>query len=68
MNAASKLGEDTAKSWEILVTGGVVEEINRVSALPEGVTFEQLGSLPPGADSAYRIIYTLDGVRMGAAQ
>jgi len=68
VNAASKLGEDTANSWEIFVTGSVAEEINRTSVLPEGVTFERLASPPPGADSAYRIIYMIDGVRMGAAQ
>lgn len=65
VNAASKLGEDTAKSWQILVTGGVVEEVKRVGAMPVGVSFEKLDVLPSGAESAYRVIYSLDGVRMG---
>ncbi len=66
VNAASKLGEDTAKSWEVLVTGGVVEEITRMSALSEFISFKKLDSPPPGADSAYRVIYSIDGITMGA--
>ena len=65
VNAASKLGEDMAKSWEVLVTAGVVEEICRVGGLPEGVSFEGLDEVPPGAESAYRVVYSIDGVRMG---
>lgn len=66
VNAASKLGEDTAKSWEVLVTGGVVEELLRVGALPDGVSFKKIDNSPPGADAAYRIIYPLDEVQTAA--
>lgn len=59
VNAASKLGEDTAQSWEVLVTGSVVEELRRQQALPEGIAFEPLTIAPPGADAAYRVVYTL---------
>ncbi len=52
VNAASKLGEDTAGAWEILVTGAVRREA-------EGVEFEPLDEAPPGADSAFRVRYEL---------
>lgn len=61
VNAASKLGEDTAGSWEILVTGGVRDEIQRPGTRLEGFSFEKLDTVPPGAESAYRVLYTLDG-------
>ncbi len=56
VNAASKLGEDTAGAWDILVT----EEVkNRVEvSLPE-VSFEKIDFIPPGAEAAYRIIYQI---------
>jgi adenylate cyclase len=53
VNAASKLGEDTAKSGEILITGAVAEA---VIDLP-GVSFVDLGSAPPGASSTFRVVY-----------
>lgn len=59
VNAASKLGEDTAKAWEVLVTGGVVEELRRREHVADGVSFEALHVVPPGADSAYRVHYSL---------
>lgn len=59
VNAASKLGEDTADAWEILVTGGVVEELQRREHVADSVSFEELNVVPPGADSAYRVRYTL---------
>ena len=55
VNASSKLGEDTAKAWEILVTGNVVEA---VKSLPDD-GFEKIDEVPPGADSAYKTIYKL---------
>jgi adenylate cyclase len=53
VNAASKLGEDTAKVGEILVT----ERMRR--ALPEdaGVRFVALSDAPPGADAAWKVEY-----------
>lgn len=55
VNAASKLGEDIAKAWEILVTESVASEIND---LP-GVRLEKIDMVPPGAKSAYKVYYEL---------
>jgi class 3 adenylate cyclase len=55
VNAASKLGEDRAKAWEILVTGGV-EERCRGEA---GMTFEALADPPAGTAKAFRVGYPL---------
>ena len=52
VNAACKLGEDTAKQGEILVTGAFKEACADFA----GVGFEKLADAPPGADSAYRVI------------
>jgi len=52
VNAASKLGEDTAEAWEILVTNSVKD---KAEIIP-GIRFEELKDAPPGADKAYRII------------
>lgn len=56
VNAASKLGEDTAKAYEILVTDAVKDAIGE----QDHMDYELLPDAPPGADSAYRIKYTLD--------
>jgi class 3 adenylate cyclase len=53
VNAASKLGEDTAKSGEILITGAVRDA---VSELP-GLSYVDLGRAPPGASSSFRVEY-----------
>lgn len=53
VNAASKLGEDRAKAWEILVTGGVRDACLAM----EGYSFRALDEPPPGADSAYAVDY-----------
>lgn len=55
VNAASKLGEDTAKAWEILVTGSVKD------ALPQtaGISFEPIDTVPSGASAAFRLLYKL---------
>lgn len=55
VNAASKLGEDTAKAWEILVTGSVYERAKDC----EGISFRQISDVPPGAGSAYQVSYQL---------
>ncbi len=52
VNAASKLGEDTAKAHEILVTGAV-----RDAAQLPNVSFEEIDTVPPGAKHAYRVVY-----------
>lgn len=51
VNAASKLGEDTAKSGEVLATGAVREAVKARTDL----TFVDLGSAPPGAQASYRV-------------
>ena len=55
VNAASKLGEDAAKAWEIIVTGPV----RRAANLPPDVTFEPTDYVPSGADSAFKIKYPI---------
>lgn len=52
VNAAAKLGEDTAKSGEILVTDAVVEACKKM----EGIRFEHINFIPPGAKSAFKIL------------
>jgi len=53
VNAASKLGEDTAKSGEILITGSVAEAVTDMA----GVSLVDLGTAPPGASSSFRVVY-----------
>lgn len=55
VNAASKLGEDTAKAWEILVTDSVAAELRD---LP-GMRMEKIDAVPPGAKAAYKVVYAL---------
>ena len=55
VNAASKLGEDYAKAWDILVTDAVKE---KTANSPENV-FEEIPEIPPGAPKAYRLKYQL---------
>ena len=54
VNAACKLGEDTAKQGETLVTGA----FQQACADFAGVTYEKLEDKPVGADSAYKVIVT----------
>lgn len=56
VNAASKLGEDMAGPWEILVTGAVREKAKEES----GLDFIKLDEAPPGADAAYRVLIHRD--------
>jgi len=51
VNAASKLGEDTAGPREVLVTTAVKDTI-------EGHDLVQLDEAPPGAPGAFRLEYT----------
>jgi class 3 adenylate cyclase len=53
VNAAGKLGEDTAKAYEILVTGSV----KKAASENQGFSFKRIKAVPPGADSAYRLRY-----------
>lgn len=55
VNAASKLGEDIAKAYEILVT----ENVKKASRDIEDIKFKKLKEIPPGARKAYRLVYDL---------
>lgn len=55
VNSASKLGEDTALAWEILVTEAVKQNCIGIA----GISFEEIAEVPPGADNAYKLIYCL---------
>lgn len=55
VNAASKLGEDIARAGEILVTGAVAEATQPLLAAGR---FEPLDTVPPGAQAAFRYIYS----------
>ena len=54
VNAASKLGEDTASAGDILVTGALVEA---ALAVPGITGADALDYVPPGASSAHRLRY-----------
>jgi len=53
VNAASKLGEDTATATEILVTQSVKEKANHL----KGVSFHSISEIPPGTKKAYKLVY-----------
>jgi class 3 adenylate cyclase len=55
VNAASKLGEDTAEAWEILVTDNVCKELKGM----KDIKFKPIEKVPPGADIAYKVEYKL---------
>jgi adenylate cyclase len=57
VNAASKLGEDTAAAGEILVTDSLRHAV--LDRLPEQ-RFDLLETIPPGAKAAYRFNYALE--------
>lgn len=57
VNAAAKLGEDTARSGEVLVTGNV----RKAMAGMPGISFQPLRKAPPGAKSAYRMLCRKQG-------
>ncbi|MCS6814867.1 MAG: adenylate/guanylate cyclase domain-containing protein [Cyanobacteria bacterium] len=56
VNAASKLGEDTARAWEILVTDSVAEALKDVPT----ISLEPIDTIPPGAKAAFRVNYSLE--------
>ena len=53
VNAASKLGEDTAKAWEILLTKSAVESARTI----DGITFERIEAQVGGSAENYRVKY-----------
>jgi adenylate cyclase len=54
VNASSKLGEDIADPWEILVTEQFKNELKGI-----GYEFERIDEIPSGAKSAYKLIYEI---------
>ncbi|HET7712675.1 MAG TPA: adenylate/guanylate cyclase domain-containing protein [Thermoanaerobaculia bacterium] len=54
VNAASKLGEDVARPYEILVTDGV-----RGASNLDPAEFEEIANVPPGAEKAFRLRYSV---------
>lgn len=56
VNVASKLGEDMAKSDQILVTDAVRESVGEL----EGLSYEPLELSIPGTSRAWRIVYPRD--------
>jgi class 3 adenylate cyclase len=52
-NAACKLGEDVAKSGEILLTGGAAEE----ARLPAQCSLRPIDTVPAGATAAFELVY-----------
>ena len=55
VNAAAKLGEDIAKSGEVLVTQNVKDRLGRMA----GVSFRRIHRVPPGAMAAYRMLFKI---------
>jgi adenylate cyclase len=55
VNAASKLGEDTARAREILITAAALAEAGPVG---DGLTCEPLDLAVPGSDSNFRVRYS----------
>jgi class 3 adenylate cyclase len=53
VNAASKLGEDVARAWEILATDAVRTEAGTV----DGLAFEAIDQAPAGQARAWRVRY-----------
>lgn len=53
VNAAAKLGEDTAVAGEILVTAAVHDAVQG----DDHAGFEMLAVAPPGTHAAYRLLY-----------
>ena len=53
VNAASKLGEDTAKAWEILLTKAAVDAAGEMP----GLSFERIEAQVAGSTENYRVLY-----------
>jgi adenylate cyclase len=53
VNAASKLGEDTARSGEILITRAAVDSAGAM----DGITFERIEAQVGGSPENYRVTY-----------
>lgn len=56
VNAASKLGEDTAKAWEILITDSVKYNLDKEE---NPYKYNIIKEIPPGAKAAYSLKYNI---------
>lgn len=59
VNAASKLGEDTAGPGEILITAALQSVLPEALIADQGLHFEALAEAPPGATGAYQVLSRL---------
>lgn len=55
VNAASKLGEDKAEPWEVLITENVKKFIEK------DYEFEEYPDTPAGIDHAYKLVFSIEG-------
>lgn len=55
VNAASKLGEDTAEAYEILITKATHDAAGALADM----SFEEIADAPPGSNGAFRVIYKI---------
>jgi class 3 adenylate cyclase len=53
VNAASRLGEDTANAYDILLTEAAMLAAGKLA----GLGFDDLGQAVPGSDRNYRLVY-----------
>jgi adenylate cyclase len=53
VNSACILGESTARPYEVLLTKAVRDAAGEL----DGITFEEIAQVPPGAEKAYRATY-----------
>lgn len=64
VNAASKLGEDTAKAGEILVTEAVRAEAGEL----RGIDYEPLAIRVAGSTKSFRVRYALEDASLGSGR
>lgn len=55
VNTASKLGEDVAKAWEILITDSVAQAVGNMS----DISLEKTDDVLPGTPNVFKVIYQL---------
>ena len=55
VNTASKLGEDTAKAWEILITNSVAQVVQDMP----NISLEKTDDILPGTPHVFKVIYQL---------
>ena len=53
VNAASKLGEDTARADEILATESVFKRCKHI----KNISFKEIPDIPPGSARAYKLVF-----------